>query len=96
MLEFEERTIKVSIDTSKCPDCESKACVEACGLYSRGILQLEDGIPSVGHLSPDELRRRGTECLACEFECWQEGLDAIHIDVPVKGLVDYAAKRRGR
>jgi len=96
MLEFEERTIKVTIDTSKCPECESKACVEACKLYSRGILQLKDGIPSVSHLSPDEIKRRGTECLACEFQCWQNGKYVVRIDVPVKGLVDYTAKWRGR
>jgi hypothetical protein len=35
MLEFEERTIKVSIDDSKCADCKTKACIKACSLYSR-------------------------------------------------------------
>jgi len=89
ILEFEERTIKVIIDTDKCPDCNSKACVEACKLYSRGILQLIDGKPSVSHLSNEEIKRRGTECLACEYECWQRGNNAIHIEVPIKGLDDY-------
>ena len=42
-MEFEERTIKVIIDTTKCPDCSSKACVDACQVYDRGILQLRDG-----------------------------------------------------
>jgi len=62
-------------------------------LYNRGILQLRDGRASVSHLSSDEIIRRGTECLACEYECWQRGNNAIYIDVPVKGLDDYRRKR---
>jgi len=92
-MEFEETTIKVTIDTSKCPDCTTKACVEACKVYDRGILQLNEGIPSVSHLSPEEIKRKGTECLACEYACWQRGKDAIRIDVPIKGLDEYLKKR---
>jgi len=36
-MEFEERTIKVVIDTTKCSDCSSKACVDACQVYARGF-----------------------------------------------------------
>ena len=92
-MEFEERTIKVIIDTTKCPDCKSKACVEACKVYSRGILQLSDGVPSVSHLNPEEVKRSGTECLACEYACWQHGNNTIHIEIPIKGLADYLGKR---
>ena len=92
-MEFEETTIKVTIDTSKCPDCTTKACVEACKVYDRGILQLNEGIPSVSHLSPEEIKRKGTECLACEYACWQRGRDAIRINVPIKGLDEYLKKR---
>ena len=88
-MEFEERSMKVVIDTSRCPECTSKACIAACKTYSRGILQLVDGIPSVSYLSPDEVKRRGTECLACEYECWQRGKDVIRIDIPIKGLDEY-------
>lgn len=88
-MEFEERTIKVIIDTTKCSDCASKACVEACKVYSRGILQLNAGVPSVSHLSVEDVKRKGTECLACEYACRQRGKDAIRIEVPVKGLDDY-------
>jgi len=95
-MEFEERTIKVIIDTTKCPDCSSKACVDACQVYARGILQLNDGIPSVSHLSPEEVKRKGTECLACEYACWQLGKDAIRIEVPIKGLDEYLGKRNLR
>jgi len=91
-MEFKERTIKVIIDTSKCPDCESKACITACKVYSRGILQLEDGKPSVNHLSSEEIDRKGTECLACEYQCQKNGKSAIRIEVPIKGLSEYVAK----
>jgi hypothetical protein len=93
MLNFEERTITVSIDTDKCPECPSKACVAACRKYSRGILQLVDGRPSVAHLDAEGVKRGGTECLACEYECLFRGRDAIDIDVPIKGLSEYLAKR---
>jgi len=92
-MEFDERTIKVIIDTTKCPDCTSKACIEACKTYARGILQLSDGKPSVSHLSPEEVQRMGTECLACEYACWQSGNNVIHIDIPIKGLDSYLSKR---
>ncbi len=72
---------------ASCINC--KACIEACKTYDRGILQLSDGKPSVAHLSPEEVKRRGTECLACEYACRQRGKNVIHIDVPIKGLDDY-------
>ena len=92
-MEFEEGTIKVIIDTTKCPDCISKACVEACKVYSRGILQLSDGMPSVSHLSLEEVKRRGTECLACEYACRQGGNNVIRIEIPIEGLADYVRER---
>ena len=88
-MDFNERSIKVNIDVSRCPDCTTKACDDACKKFDRSILQLKDGIPSVSHLSPDEVVKRGTECLACEFACWQRGRQAISIDIPIKGLDRY-------
>jgi len=88
-MEFEERSIKITIDTTQCPLCESKACIDACKTYSRGILQLDNGLPSVSHISPEEVKRRGTECLACEYACWKRGKNVIHIEIPIKGLDDY-------
>ena len=93
MLSFAERTISVFIDTQKCLECESKACVAACQKYARGILQLVDGRPSVAHLDDEGVKRKGTECLACEYECLFRGRDAIRIEVPIKGLPEYLAKR---
>jgi ferredoxin len=91
LMEFNERTIKVIIDEEKCEGCQTHACVEACKTYSRGILVLKDGRPAVEG-SPDELARKGTECLACEYECWFRGNSAITIEVPVEGLADYRKK----
>ncbi|MCX6008823.1 MAG: hypothetical protein NTW48_02070 [Chloroflexi bacterium] len=88
-MEFKERSMKVVIDTSKCSDCISKACIEACKTYDRELLQLKDGKPSVEHISADEVLRRGTECLACEYACWKRGKDVIYIDIPIKGLAEY-------
>jgi hypothetical protein len=88
MLEFNERTIKVTIDDSKCPDCKTKACIKACSLYSRGLLRLRGGKPVI-LVSPGEVKRMGTECLACEYECWFRGLKAIKIEVPMPELEAY-------
>lgn len=93
MLTFAERTVTVSIDTEKCAQCETKACIAACRIYARGILELKDGIPSVDHLDAEGVKRGGTECLACEYECLFRGLGVIAIDVPIEGLPEYLAKR---
>ena len=92
-MEIKEKSSTVHVDVSKCRACESKACIEACKKYARGILELKDGAPSVGHLSKEEVLRLGTECLACEFACTFHGNKAITIDVPVAGLPEYLAKR---
>jgi len=96
MLSFSERTITVSIDTDKCPQCPTKACISACRTYARGILELKDGVPSVDHLDAEGVKRGGTECLACEYECLFRGLGAIAIEVPIKGLPEYLARRKVR
>ena len=91
MLEFAEMTITVRIDTAACGACETKACVAACETYSRGILSLHDGLPSVDHHAPSEVVRKGTECLACEYECRVRGRGALSIEVPIEGLDAYRA-----
>jgi len=94
VLTFAERTMTVTVDPAACRACASKACVAACEKYSRGMLRLEDGAPSVAHLSEEEVRRQGTECLACEHACRLRGEGALRIDVPVEGLDDYLAAGR--
>jgi len=91
-MEFSERTIRIIIDDEKCKGCTTHACVEACRTYSRGILVLkEDGMPGVVD-APEELARKGTECLACEYECWFRGNGAITIEATIQGLDDYRKK----
>ena len=91
-MEFSEKTIKIIIDEEKCIGCTTHACVEACKKYSRGILVLKDyGMPGVED-SPEELARKGTECFACEYECWFRGNSAITIEAPIEGLDEYRKK----
>jgi Fe-S-cluster-containing hydrogenase component 2 len=90
-MEFNERTIKIIVDESKCEGCTTYACVEACKTFSRGVLVLKDAKPAV-EVSQSELIRRGTECLACEYECHFRGNGAITIEAPVEGLAAYRQK----
>lgn len=95
MLDFAEKSINVRIDTSKCDTCETKACAEACKKFARGLLGIDDkGRASVAHRNEEEVLRLGTECLACELACKTKGNNAITIEVPVKGLDEYLAKRQ--
>jgi hypothetical protein len=94
MLEFGERTITVRIDDSKCPQCQTKACIKGCSTYDRSILKLRNGKPTIS--DPDEAKRAGTECLACEYECRFRGLNAIKIEIPTRGLEEYRTNTRSR
>jgi len=87
-MEFQEQTIKVIIDESKCKECASKACIAACKTYARGLLVLKEGVPAV----EGDTKRLGTECLACEYECWFRGKGAIKIEAPTPGLEEYRKK----
>ncbi len=90
-MEFEERTIKVVIDESKCEGCKTHACVGACKLYSREILVLkEDKLALAG--DADFVKRVGTECLACEYQCRINGNGALSIVAPTPGLDAYRNK----
>ncbi len=89
MMEFKERSLTVRVDTSKCVQCTTKACIEACKTYDRSLIQLKDGYPSVEHMTPDEVVKKGTECLACEYACRKRGMDVIRIEIPIKGLEEY-------
>jgi hypothetical protein len=88
MVEFHERTIRILIDDTLCPTCETHACVEACTTYARGILTLQDNLPTVT-TTPEELKRLGTECLACEEACRLHGKAALRIEIPIPGLPQY-------
>ena len=87
-MEFAERTIRIVIDDALCETCVTHACVPACAQFDRGILELVDGKPGVTK-SPADLKRLGTECLACEHACRMRGKGAIRIEVPIPGLDEY-------
>jgi hypothetical protein len=87
-MEFQEQTITVTIDEARCRECETKACIAACKTYARGILALKDGIPAV----EGDPKRLGTECLACEYECFFRGRQAIRIEAPIPGMTEYRRK----
>ncbi|MCS6786723.1 MAG: hypothetical protein NZ524_06805 [Thiobacillaceae bacterium] len=88
-MEFWEKTIRIRIDEALCASCTSYACVEACERYGREIIMR--GPDGRVHLVGDaeETARRGTECLACEYECRMRGRGALSIEVPIEGLDDY-------
>lgn len=84
---FNERTISVVIDRSRCLECRTKACVKACSLYDRGILMIRGGMPVLREGVDAE--RAGTECLACEEECRLRGFGVIKIETPIPRLEQY-------
>ena len=90
-MHFEEKTIKVIIDESKCVGCKTHAVRQACKLFDRGILVIKDGKPALGG-DAAFAQRVGTECLACEYECWFRGNKAITIEAPIPGLDEYRKK----
>ena len=90
-MQFEERTIKVIIDDSRCLDCKTHACAAGCKLFDRGILVIKDGKPVLAG-DAEFAKRVGTECLACEYECWFRGNKAITIEAPIPGLNEYKRK----
>lgn len=89
MYEFEFRTGRLIIDDDKCSGCETKACVAACTLYGREILEIKDGKP---RLVTDDANQRCIEDLGCEYECWARGEGAIRIELPIPGLEEYQKK----
>jgi len=60
-MQFEERTIKIIIDESKCLGCKTHACAAGCKLFDRGILVIKDGKPAVAG-DVEFAKRTGTEC----------------------------------
>lgn len=86
-MEFETRTGKVIIEDNKCVQCNTFACVKACSLYGSSLfrINLKERRPEPIY-DKEELKRRCTECLACEQECFLRGLSAIKILLPMPEL----------
>ena len=90
MIEFETRTGKILIDDEKCPKCTTFACVQACSLYNGALYRInfKKHVPELAH-NKDDMKRRCSECLACEQECFLKGLKAITIKLPMPELEKY-------
>jgi len=88
--EFKEQTIKIIIDRSKCPECKTKACAEGCKIYNRGMLVIQNGLPTLNEET--DPKRMGTECLACEEECRLRGFNVLKIEAPIDGLKEWIEK----
>ena len=88
--QFKTLTGTVTFDHAACVECESKACIAACGPQ---ILKLEDGRPVLAISEEDAAKGKCTECLACELECEFYGKKAAYIDLPIPGLEEYLAKQ---
>jgi succinyl-CoA synthetase beta subunit len=83
---FETRTGSITYDHAICVQCETKACVKECVPQ---ILETKNGVP-VLNISREEARRgRCIECLACEVECWYQGIGGAAITLPIAGLEEY-------
>lgn len=82
---FETLTGTVIFDHAACIECESKACISACGPQ---ILKLENGKPVLAIDREDAAKGKCTECLACELECEFHGEKAAFISLPIPGLTE--------
>lgn len=89
--QFATITGSIAIDHSRCGDCASKPCIDAC---APRILRLEDGKPVLAIPAEDVKKGKCTECLACELACQFHGQQAITIMLPIPGL-DEAVKSGG-
>ncbi len=83
---FETLTGRIYVDHQKCPDCQTKGCVEAC---SAGILKIEEGKAVLSVPMLEAKKGKCTECLACEIYCTFHEQDAIFIHLPIYGLKEY-------
>ena len=74
----------VTYDHAICATCESKVCIEACGMK---ILKLDDaGCPVLNIAAADAKKGRCSECLGCEVDCLLYGAGGGHVALPIPGL----------
>ncbi|MBN1875689.1 MAG: acetate--CoA ligase family protein [Anaerolineae bacterium] len=74
----------VTFDHGICATCESKICIEACGMK---ILSLNDAGCPVLNITPAEAKKgRCSECLGCEVDCLLYGAGGGHVGLPIPGL----------
>ena len=82
---YDFTTGSISIDESRCDACTTLACVKACSLYNGTLYRVRNGRRALG-IPIEEMPRRCTECVACEYECQTRGEKALTITLPIEGL----------
>ena len=80
---FETVTGRVTIDNAKLTPEGRKAIIESC---APGILEEKDGRVELNIPAEDAKKGKCTECLACEIASFEEGCNAVRIDLPIAGL----------
>lgn len=83
----------ITMDTTSCPTCPSKACVKICAEQSPGpvLILADDGRPTLKPTLADVKRGVCTECLGCVLECEVRGNNVVRFAVPLAGLGEYVA-----
>ncbi len=78
----------ITIDTTACPTCESKACAIVCAEQSPGPVLVigEDGRPRLKPTLTEVKRGVCTECLGCLLDCEVRGKHVVRFLVPLPGL----------
>lgn len=80
----------ITIDLSRCPECETKVCVEICQVQGGPLMLDEDrGVPGLRWNLADIARGGCVECLGCELDCELYGRQAVRIDLPLDRLDEY-------
>ncbi len=84
---------RLTIDTTRCPTCESKACISVCAEQSPGPVLIlgDDGRPQLKPTLAELKRGVCTECLGCLLECEVRGNNVVRFQVPLVGLMEYVA-----
>lgn len=83
----------ITIDTTQCPTCESKACASVCAVQSPGpvLVIAEDGRPRLKPTLTEVKRGVCTECLGCLLDCEVRGKNVVRFLVPLPGLEAFIA-----
>ncbi|HEX9901105.1 MAG TPA: hypothetical protein VGC81_17890 [Candidatus Methylomirabilis sp.] len=83
----------LTIDTTACPTCESKACATVCAEQSPGPVLVigQDGRPRLKPTLTEVKRGVCTECLGCLLDCEVHGKNAVRFHVPLPGLEAFVA-----
>jgi hypothetical protein len=83
----------LTIDTTACPTCESKACARVCAEQSPGPVLVigEDGCPRLKPTLTEVRRGVCTECLGCLLDCETRGRNVVRFRVPLPGLEAFVA-----